>query len=136
MSHLNKVIARVDATIEESVITHMNELLIELSDDAELSREDRYTQQQRLRTAIAHHGKQHKEEAEARHAHLTQGGTILWVKTGAVPPAGANHQHHCAADRANQRAQGMPLLLRMSITRPPISWLATSTAMVVAAPTF
>ncbi|EMO6751716.1 DUF2526 family protein, partial [Enterobacter hormaechei] len=59
MSHLNKVIARVDATIEESVITHMNELLIELSDDAELSREDRYTQQQRLRTAIAHHGKQH-----------------------------------------------------------------------------
>ncbi|AWQ43633.1 YdcY family protein [Enterobacter hormaechei] len=77
MSHLNKVIARVDATIEESVITHMNELLIELSDDAELSREDRYIQQQRLRTAIAHHGKQHKEEAEARHAHLTQGGTIL-----------------------------------------------------------
>ena len=77
MSHLNDVIARVDATIEESVITHMNELLIELSDDAELSREDRYTQQQRLRTAIAHHGKQHKEEAAARHAHLTQGGTIL-----------------------------------------------------------
>ena len=77
MSHLNDVIARVDATIEESVITHMNELLIELSDDAELSREDRYTQQQRLRTAIAHHGKQHKAEAEARHAHLTQGGTIL-----------------------------------------------------------
>ena len=80
MSHLNKVIARVDATIEESVITHMNELLIELSDDAELSREDRYTQQQRLRTAIAHHGKQHKEEAEARHAHLTQGGTIPGLK--------------------------------------------------------
>ena len=59
MSHLNDVIARVDAAIEESVITHMNELLIELSDDADLSREDRYTQQQRLRTAIAHHGKQH-----------------------------------------------------------------------------
>ncbi|MCM7217189.1 YdcY family protein [Enterobacter hormaechei] len=77
MSHLNDVIARVDAAIEESIITHMNELLIELSDDAELSREDRYTQQQRLRTAIAHHGKQHKEESEARHAHLTQGGTIL-----------------------------------------------------------
>ena len=37
MSHLNDVIARVDATIEESVITHMNELLIELSDDAELT---------------------------------------------------------------------------------------------------
>jgi Protein of unknown function (DUF2526). len=50
MSHLNEVIARVDAAIEECVITHMNELLIVLSEDAELSREDRYTQQQRLRT--------------------------------------------------------------------------------------
>ncbi|STP20062.1 putative cytoplasmic protein [Escherichia coli] len=43
MSHLDEVIARVDAAIEESVIAHMNELLIALSDDAELSREDRYT---------------------------------------------------------------------------------------------
>lgn len=77
MSHLSDVMARVDAAIEESVIAHMNELLIELSDDAALSREERYTQQQRLRTAIAHHGRQHKEEAEARLAHLTQGGTIL-----------------------------------------------------------
>lgn len=48
MSHLDEVIARVDAAIEESVIAHMNELLIALSDDAELSREDRYTQQQRF----------------------------------------------------------------------------------------
>ncbi|MBS0850661.1 DUF2526 family protein [Enterobacter sp. JGM127] len=77
MSHLEEVIARVDATLDESVITHMNELLIALSDDAALSREDRYTQQQRLRTAIAHHGKQHKEEMEARHQQLTKGGTIL-----------------------------------------------------------
>lgn len=77
MSHLEEVIARVDATLEESVITHMNELLIALSDDAALSREDRYSQQQRLRTAIAHHGKQHKEEMEARHQQLTKGGTIL-----------------------------------------------------------
>lgn len=77
MSHLEEVIARVDATLEESVITHMNELLIALSDDAALSREDRYTQQQRLRTAIAHHGKQHKEEMEARHQQLTKGGSIL-----------------------------------------------------------
>ncbi|HAS1784235.1 MULTISPECIES: YdcY family protein [Enterobacter cloacae complex] len=77
MSHLSDVMARVDAAIEESVIAHMNELLIELSDDTALSREERYTQQQRLRTAIAHHGRQHKEEAEARLAHLTQGGTIL-----------------------------------------------------------
>lgn len=55
MSHLEEVSARVDAAIAESVIAHMNELLIALSDDAELRREDRYVQQQRLRTAIAHH---------------------------------------------------------------------------------
>ncbi|STW07278.1 Protein of uncharacterised function (DUF2526) [Klebsiella grimontii] len=36
MSHLDEVVARVDAAIAESVITHMNELLIALSDDAEL----------------------------------------------------------------------------------------------------
>ena len=77
MSHLSEVTARVDAVIEEGVITHMNELLIELSDDAELSREDRYTQQQRLRTAISHHGKQYKEEMDAREEQLTKGGTIL-----------------------------------------------------------
>ncbi|PMC12272.1 DUF2526 domain-containing protein, partial [Klebsiella aerogenes] len=41
------------------VIAPMNELLIALSDDVELGREERYTQQQRLRTAIAHHGRQH-----------------------------------------------------------------------------
>ncbi|WP_407601074.1 DUF2526 family protein [Enterobacter asburiae] len=31
----------------------------------------------RLRTAISHHGKQHKEEMEAREEQLTKGGTIL-----------------------------------------------------------
>ena len=77
MSHLNEVIARVERHRRESVHTYMNELLIELSDDAELSREDRYTQQQRLRTAISHHGKQHKEEMDAREEQLTKGGTIL-----------------------------------------------------------
>lgn len=77
MSHLNEVNARVDAAIDGGVITHMNELLIELSDDAELGRDERYTQQQRLRTAISHHGKQHKEEMDARHEQLTKGGSIL-----------------------------------------------------------
>ena len=51
MAHLEDVITRVDAALAENVIEHMNELLIELSDDAELSREDRYAQQQRLRIA-------------------------------------------------------------------------------------
>lgn len=77
MSHLDEVIARVDAAVAESSITNMNELLVALSDDAELSREDRYTQQQRLRTAIAHHGRQHKEDEEARRDQLTRSGTIL-----------------------------------------------------------
>lgn len=65
MSHLEEVSARVDAAIAESVIAHMNELLIALSDDAELRREDRYVQQQRLRTAIAHHGRQYQKSGRA-----------------------------------------------------------------------
>ncbi|MEO3988615.1 YdcY family protein [Pseudocitrobacter cyperus] len=77
MSHLDEVIARVDAAVAESVIAHMNELLVALSDDPELSRDDRYTQQQRLRTTIAHHGRQHKEDEEARRDQLTRSGTIL-----------------------------------------------------------
>ena len=77
MSHLDEVVASVDSTIEESVITHMNELLVELSNDETLSREERYAQQQRLRQAIFHKGRHHKEELEARHEQLTKGGTIL-----------------------------------------------------------
>ncbi len=77
MSHLDEVIAGVDAVIDESVIAHMNELLVALSNDAELSREDRYTQQQRLRNAIAHKGRHHQEEVEARREQLTKNGTIL-----------------------------------------------------------
>ncbi|WLI77402.1 YdcY family protein [Kosakonia sp. H02] len=77
MSHLDEVIARVDETIGQGVIAGMNELLIALSDDAQLSREERYAQQQRLRNAIAHHGRQYKEDMEARRDQLTKGGTIL-----------------------------------------------------------
>jgi len=77
MSHLDEVRRRVDATLIEDVITHMNELLVVLSDDTELSREDRYEQQQRLRNAIAHHGHQHREDKDARREQLTRGGTIL-----------------------------------------------------------
>ena len=77
MSHLEEVVTRVDAVIEESVIAHMNELLVELSNDADLSREDRYTQQQRLRNAIAHKGRHHHEEVEARREQFTKDGVIL-----------------------------------------------------------
>ncbi|MEW7315063.1 DUF2526 family protein [Buttiauxella gaviniae] len=77
MAHLEDVTARVDATIAENVIEHMNVLLIELSDDTELTREDRYTQQQRLRTAIAQKGHHQRAEAEQRREELTKGGTII-----------------------------------------------------------
>ncbi len=77
MSHLDEVIAKVDAAINEYVIAHMNELLVELSDDQALSREDRYAQQQRLRIAIAHSTHHPKEQSEARREQLTKGGTIL-----------------------------------------------------------
>lgn len=81
MAHLDEVIVKVDDALAEGVIAHMNELLIALSDDAQLSREERYIQQQRLRTGTP------------------------WART-------------------------------KSMINPPTSWLATSTAMVVAAPTF
>ena len=77
MSHLDEVTARVDAAIADGAIIGMNELLVILSEDGELSREARYEQQQRLRNAIAHHGRQHKEDAEARREQLTKGGEIL-----------------------------------------------------------
>ena len=77
MAHLEDVITRVDAALAENVIAHMNELLIELSDDAELSREDRYAQQQRLRIAIAQKGHHHKAAVEQRRDDLTKGGTII-----------------------------------------------------------
>ncbi|MDT1790604.1 DUF2526 family protein, partial [Salmonella enterica] len=65
MSNLEELSALVDAAIAESVIDNMNELLISLSDDAELRREDRYEQQQRIRTVIAHHGWQYQEDRDA-----------------------------------------------------------------------
>ncbi len=74
MAHLDEVIVKVDDTLAEGVIAHMNELLIALSDDAQLSREERYIQQQRLRTAIAHHGRQHQEEQDARRGAVDQRG--------------------------------------------------------------
>lgn len=45
MLYLDEVIVCVDVAIEESVIVYMNELLIVLSDDVELSWEDCYIQQ-------------------------------------------------------------------------------------------
>ncbi|MDQ8591251.1 DUF2526 family protein, partial [Klebsiella aerogenes] len=49
MAHLDDVIARVDDTIAGGVIASMNELLIALSDDAELGPIERYTRSHVLR---------------------------------------------------------------------------------------
>ncbi len=78
MAHLDDIIQQVDETLERHIIVEMNTLLIALSDDAQLSREDRYAQQQRLRIAIAQkgNGRSHKEE-DARREQLTKGGEIL-----------------------------------------------------------
>lgn len=81
MSDTATVILKVDNALRENSIVPMNELLVTLSEDASLSREFRYAQQQRLRTAIAQHGHRHKEDAEnetaEREQALKRGGQIL-----------------------------------------------------------
>ncbi|KEA51011.1 MULTISPECIES: DUF2526 family protein [Mangrovibacter] len=79
MSNQETIIAQVDEAIRSNQIIPMNELLVELSNNAELTREFRYEQQQRLRITIAHHGQRHKEDQESpdeRVAHLREGGEI------------------------------------------------------------
>lgn len=81
MTHLDQIIRQVDETLERHIIVEMNTLLIALSDDEQLTREDRYAQQQRLRIAIAQKGNGHHHaqqvEDEARHDRLTKGGEII-----------------------------------------------------------
>ncbi|MCS3429959.1 YdcY family protein [Klebsiella sp. BIGb0407] len=81
MAHLDDIIQQVDETLERHIIVEMNTLLIALSDDQDLTREDRYAQQQRLRIAIAQkghgHQRSHQEEEDTRREQLTKGGEIL-----------------------------------------------------------
>lgn len=76
MEHRDKVIKAVDAAILKNVICDMNTLLCELSDDQMLTREERFTQQQRLRVAVYEHSAEKKELAGQRHKWLTRGGVI------------------------------------------------------------
>lgn len=115
MSHLDEVIARVDAAIEESVIAHMNELLIALSDDAELSREDRYTQQQRLRTAIAHHGRKHKEGYGSAPRTVNQRRHHPLIKMCAWPPA----RHQPQVKLRHKLGRSTPVVVRHDCGRYP-----------------
>lgn len=76
MDHLAEVSARVSEEIAKNSIRDMNILLCELSEDTQLSREDRYTQQQRLRIAVSKHSTEKAQLAEQRRQWLTQGGLI------------------------------------------------------------
>ncbi|MEY8709238.1 hypothetical protein A9B99_00810 [Mangrovibacter phragmitis] len=79
MSNQETIIAQVDEAIRSNQIIPMNELLVELSNNGELTREFRYEQQQRLRITIAHHGQRHKEDQgthDERSMHLREGGEI------------------------------------------------------------
>ncbi len=106
MAHLDEVIVKVDDTLAEGVITHMNELLIALSDDPQLSREERYTQQQRpahrhrpsWATASGRAGRAPRAVDERRRDPLKMRSELA---PGHQP--GAHHQHHRAAYRPNQR---------------------------------
>lgn len=60
MTHLNEVITAVDAAIANNLIREMNQLLCALSEDSRLTREERFTQQQRLRVAVFKHGSEKK----------------------------------------------------------------------------
>lgn len=56
MTHYEEIVKKVDLKLEENIVHNMNELLSQLSHDEELTEEQRFEQQQRLRDAIfVHH---------------------------------------------------------------------------------
>ncbi|MEG3131613.1 DUF2526 family protein [Pantoea cypripedii] len=76
MKHRDEVFALVEAAVQNNVIREMNELLGQLSSDTELSREDRFAAQQRLRQAVFMRDQEKQELAAQRHKWLTRGGII------------------------------------------------------------
>ncbi|GLX63822.1 MULTISPECIES: DUF2526 family protein [Proteus] len=60
MSHYDEVVKQVDDAIATTSIQTMNELLVELGKDKTIEFPQRYEQQERLRTAIFHHGEKHR----------------------------------------------------------------------------
>ncbi|AVL40566.1 TPA: DUF2526 family protein [Providencia stuartii] len=55
MQHYDNIVKHVDALLTENSISNMNILLAQLSHDAQLTQEQRFEQQQRLRKAIFKH---------------------------------------------------------------------------------
>ncbi|HDN2510256.1 MULTISPECIES: DUF2526 family protein [Providencia] len=56
MSHYDEIVKKVNLLLDENSVHNMNEMLMQLSHDAELNQEQRFEQQQRLREAIfVHH---------------------------------------------------------------------------------
>ena len=76
MNHREEVNRAVEAALANNVIREMNTLLCALSEDPELSREERYSQQQRLRMAVFKHSTEKQELAEPRRNWRTRGGII------------------------------------------------------------
>ncbi|EST59771.1 DUF2526 family protein [Proteus hauseri] len=60
MSHYDEVVKQVDDAIATTHIQTMNELLVELGKDKTIEFPLRYEQQERLRTAIFHHGEKQR----------------------------------------------------------------------------
>ena len=60
MSQYEEVIKQVDEAIASASIQTMNELLVELGKDNTIAFAQRYEQQERLRTAIFHHGEKQR----------------------------------------------------------------------------
>ncbi|MDF7658809.1 DUF2526 family protein [Erwiniaceae bacterium L1_54_6] len=76
MKHRDEVFAQVELALQNNVIREMNELLGQLSTDTELSREDRFVAQQRLRQAVFMRGTEKEALDEQRRKQLTRGGII------------------------------------------------------------
>ncbi|EMI2314538.1 DUF2526 family protein [Providencia rettgeri] len=51
MPYYDEIIEKVDRLIGENSVHHMNEMLMQLSHDPQLNKDQRFTQQQRLREA-------------------------------------------------------------------------------------
>ncbi|CAH5318096.1 hypothetical protein AI2971V1_2230 [Klebsiella pneumoniae] len=89
MAHLDEVIVKVDDALAEGVIAHMNELLIALSDDAQLSREERYIQRPSWATASGRAGCAPRAVDQRGRDPLKMRSELA---SGHQP--GAHHQHH------------------------------------------
>nr|WP_314265963.1 DUF2526 family protein [uncultured Moellerella sp.] len=55
MTYYKNIVSNVDELVKENSVTNMNTLLVKLSHDENLTQDQRFEQQQRLREAIYNH---------------------------------------------------------------------------------